>query len=199
MSDNGVFYDLSKSDREGSSSICILDFPLCYRNSRVLVYWNENVSEVRLYLTNNDDMPLRLLYILRQWFCCWFVVDCCSCCGFCVCSIVCYALLCVFSRLTLIFMLACATSVWERRLDINYKYFYWPFHGGAFLLLMFRVYHAILSSIYCSLVLTCWERVDLLALLYVMFYCVLSLSDGVSWVKCGTWVYRFLIFAPFLL
>ena len=39
-------------------------------------------------------MWLRLLYILRQWFCRWFVVDCC---GFYVCSMVCYALLCVFS------------------------------------------------------------------------------------------------------
>ena len=55
-----------------------------------------------------------------------------------------------------------------------------------FLLLMFRVCHAIVSSIYCSLVVTCWERADLLALLYVMFYCVLPLSYGVSWVKCGT-------------
>ena len=61
-------------NREGSCSICILDFPLCYRNSLVLVYWNENVSEVRLYLTNNDDMWLMLLFILRQWFCCWLLL-----------------------------------------------------------------------------------------------------------------------------
>ena len=27
-------------------------------------------------------------------------------------------------------------------------------------------------SVYCSPVVTCWERVDLLALLCVMFYCV---------------------------
>ena len=53
-------------------------------------------------------------------------------------------------------------------------------------LLMFRVCHAILSSIYCSLVVTCLERADLLALLYVVIYCVLSLPGGVSWVKCGT-------------
>ena len=72
------------------------------------------------------------------------------------------------------------------------------FFCGSFWLLMFRVCHAILSSIYVSLVVTYWERADLLALLYVTFYCVLSLSDGVSWVKCGTWVYRFLIFASFL-
>ena len=76
---------------------------------------------------------------------------------------VCYALLCVFSRFALILMLASATSMWER-----------------------------------SLVVTCLEAADLLALLYVVIYCVLSLPDGVSWVKCGTLVYRFLIFASFL-
>ena len=48
----------------------------------------------------------------------------------------------------------------------------------VFLLLMFRVCHAILSPIYCSLVVTCLERADLLALLYVVIYCVLSLPDG---------------------
>ena len=43
-----------------------------------------------------------------------------------------------------------------------------------------------------------FERADLFALLYVMFYCVLSLSHVVSWVSCGAWLYRFLIFAFFL-
>ena len=60
---------------------------------------------------------------------------------------------------------------------------------------MFRVCHAILSSIYCS---HCLERADLLALLYVVIYFVLSLPDRESWVKYGTWVYRLLIFASFL-
>ena len=36
---------------------------------------------------------------------------------------------------------------------------------------MFSVGHVFLS-VHCSLVVTCWERADLLALLYVMFYCV---------------------------
>ena len=36
---------------------------------------------------------------------------------------------------------------------------------------MFCVCHVFLS-IHCSLVVTCWERADLLALLYVKFYCV---------------------------
>ena len=44
---------------------------------------------------------------------------------------------------------------------------------------MFRVCHAILSSVYCSLVVTCWERAELLALLYVMFHCVYHISMGV--------------------
>ena len=36
---------------------------------------------------------------------------------------------------------------------------------------MFRVCHVFLSF-HRNLVVTCWERADLLALLYVMFYCV---------------------------
>ena len=32
---------------------------------------------------------------------------------------------------------------------------------------------------------------------FAMFYCVLSLSHGVSWVRCGTRLYRFLILAIF--
>ena len=40
---------------------------------------------------------------------------------------------------------------------------------------MFRVCHALLS-VHCSLVVTYWERANLLALVYVMFTCVLSFS-----------------------
>ena len=61
----------------------------------------------------------------------------------------------------------------------------------------FRVCHAFMS-VHCSLVITCWERDNLFALVCVMFYCVLSLSHVVSWVRCGTWLYRFLIFASLL-
>ena len=103
---------------------------------------------------------------------------------------VCYALLSVFSRFGLILMVS-ATSMWKRRLDLKVYVFLltipWRcFFCGYFLLLMFRVCHAILWSVYCSLVVTCLERADLLALLYVVIYCVLSLPDGVSWVKYGT-------------
>ena len=39
------------------------------------------------------------------------------------------------------------------------------------MLFMFRDCYAFLS-VHCSLVVTCWERANLLALLYVMFSCV---------------------------
>ena len=51
------------------------------------------------------------------------------------------------------------------------------------------MFHASLCSavmsVPCSLVITSWERADLLALLCVMFSCVLSLSDMVSLVSSG--------------
>ena len=35
-------------------------------------------------------------------------------------------------------------------------------------------------SVHCSLVVTCWENADLLALMYVMFYCIfVTFSCGV--------------------
>ena len=46
------------------------------------------------------------------------------------------------------------------------------FFCGPFLLFMFCVHYAVLS-VHCSLVATCWERAGLLALLYVMFSCVI--------------------------
>ena len=52
---------------------------------------------------------------------------------------------------------------------------------GSFLLFMFRVCHAFLS-VHCSLVVTCSERADLLALLYVIFVCVLV---TLPWVRCS--------------
>ena len=52
------------------------------------------------------------------------------------------------------------------------------------------------SSVPCSPVVICWERADLLALLFALFSCVFfSLSHMVSRARCGTRLYRFLIFA----
>ena len=58
------------------------------------------------------------------------------------------------------------------------------FFCRSFLLLMFHVCYAFLS-VQCSLVVTCWERANLLALLCVVFCCDLSLSREMSWVGCG--------------
>ena len=48
---------------------------------------------------------------------------------------------------------------------------------GLFLLFMFHVClcYAVMS-VFCSLVTTCWERIDFLALLFVVFLVFLSLS-----------------------
>ena len=51
--------------------------------------------------------------------------------------------------------------------------------------LCFMSYYTVLS-VHCSVMVTCWERADILVLLYVMFSWVLSLSHVVSWVRCGT-------------
>ena len=46
-------------------------------------------------------------------------------------------------------------------------------------------------------VVTCWERADLLALVCAVF-CEFVTFPLVSWVRCGTWLYRFLICATLL-
>ena len=58
------------------------------------------------------------------------------------------------------------------------------------MLFVFHVCHAVLS-VPCSLVATCWERVDLLALLYVMFSCVFVTFQND--VLCQVWYLNVLI------
>ena len=53
------------------------------------------------------------------------------------------------------------------------------------------------ASVYMCFVITCWKRADLLALVCGV-YCEFVTFPLVSWVRCGTWLYRFLIFAPLL-
>ena len=60
-----------------------------------------------------------------------------------------------------------------------------------------RVAVQMLSAYLASGIVTCWDRADLLALLYVMLSCVLSRSHMVFWVRCGIWLYVSLIFAFF--
>ena len=77
-------------------------------------------------------------------------------------------------------------------LTIPRRYFF----CGSFVFFVSCVSHAF-ASVHCGLVVTCWERADLLALVGDV-YCILLLSHVVSWVRCGTWLYRFLILAIFL-
>ena len=82
------------------------------------------------------------------------------------------------------------------------KIFYWPFQGGTSFvdLLCFCSVLCLLclcASVYMCFVVSCWERADLLALVCVVF-CEFVTFPLVSWVRCGTWLYRFLIFAPLL-
>ena len=53
------------------------------------------------------------------------------------------------------------------------------------------------ASVYMCFVVTCWERADLLAIVCGVC-CEFVTFPLVSWVRCGTWLYRFLIFAPLL-
>ena len=59
------------------------------------------------------------------------------------------------------------------------------------------VCYVLCTSVYMCFVVTCWERADLLALVCGVF-CEFVTFPLVSWVRCGTWFYRFLIFAPLL-
>ena len=59
---------------------------------------------------------------------------------------------------------------------------------------MFRVCRVFLS-VHCSLVIACWE----LASCVWCFIVYLLLPHVVSWVRCGAWLYWFLIFAFFLI
>ena len=54
------------------------------------------------------------------------------------------------------------------------------------------------ASVNVCFVVTCWERADLLALVCGVF-CEFVTFPLVSWVRCGTLLYRFLIFATLLL
>ena len=72
------------------------------------------------------------------------------------------------------------------------------FYCGSFMFLFCLVFAmSLCASVYMCFVVTCWERADLLALVCGV-YCEFVTFPLVSWVRCGTWLYRFLIFAPLL-
>ena len=62
---------------------------------------------------------------------------------------------------------------------------------------MFRARHAFLSA-HCSLVVTCWEKLATWLSCILCLIVFVSLSHVMIWVRCATWLYRFLIFASLL-
>ena len=70
----------------------------------------------------------------------------------------------------------------------------WYFYGSFF---VSCVSHA-LAPVHCCLVVTCWERAALLALVSIVYCIFYYFPMWYSWVRCGTWLYHFLIFAVFL-
>ena len=93
---------------------------------------------------------------------------------------------------------------WRRETGLSppVKYFYWRFQGGTSFvdhLCYFCLVFVMLSRI--CLLMPCGHLLGMGwphgSHLWCLIMC-LSLSHVVSWVRCGTWLYRFLIFALFL-
>ena len=94
---------------------------------------------------------------------------------------------------------------WRRETGLSPPVKYFTDRSKAVLLLwIFYVFvlscvcYVLCASVYMCFVVTCWERADLLALVCGVF-CEFVTFPLVSWVRCGTWLYRFLIFATLLL
>ena len=93
---------------------------------------------------------------------------------------------------------------WRRETGLSPPVKYFTDRSKAVLLLwIFYVFvlscvcYVLCTSFYMCFVVTCWERADLLALVCGVF-CEFVTFPLVSRVRCGTWLYRFLIFAPLL-
>ena len=83
------------------------------------------------------------------------------------------------------------------------KIFYWPFQGGTFLWIFYVFFSVLcLLCLYARLfICTLWSPVGkglTSWLSFVVFDCEFVTCPLVSWVRCGTWLHRFLIFAPLL-
>ena len=78
-------------------------------------------------------------------------------------------------------------------LSIMVKQLFWSTSESRVRLAPWNWFKPSSKIFYC----TCWERADLLALVCGV-YCEFVTFPLVFWVRCGTWLYRFLIFAPVL-
>ena len=93
---------------------------------------------------------------------------------------------------------------WRRKTGLSPPVKYFTDRSKEVLLLwIFYVFvlscvcYVLCASVYMCFVVTCWERADLLALVCGVF-CEYVTFPLVSWVRCGTLLYRFLIFATLL-
>ena len=83
------------------------------------------------------------------------------------------------------------------------KIFYWPFQWGAFFCWSFMLCLSCFLCFHARLFVDAlWSpaRKGLTPWLsFVMSYCDVVTFPLVTWVRCGAWLYRFLIFAVFLI
>ena len=90
----------------------------------------------------------------------------------------------------------------ETGLSPSVKYFYWPFQGIASFVDHLCYFCLVFVKLSCAsvnwcLVVTCWDGLTSW-LSFVMSNCEVVTFPLVSWVRCGAWLYRFLIFVLFL-
>ena len=86
---------------------------------------------------------------------------------------------------------------------VSVNYFYWPFQGGtSFVDHLCYFWLCFLYSRECLIIVALWSPAgkELTSWLsFVKLNCEFVTLPLVSWVKCGAWLYRILIFAPFLI
>ena len=83
------------------------------------------------------------------------------------------------------------------------KIFYWPFQGGTSFVDLLCVFFSLVfaMSFACQFICALWSPAGkglTSWLSFVVSNCEFVTYSLVSWVRCGTWLYRFLIFAPLL-
>ena len=83
------------------------------------------------------------------------------------------------------------------------KIFYWPFQGGTSFVNLLCFCSVLCLLCLCARLFICalWSPAGkwlIPWLSFVVSNCQFVTFQLVSWVRCGTWLYRFLIFAPLL-
>ena len=100
-------------------------------------------------------------------------------------------------------------KLWMRLAPLNWfkpssKIFYWPFQGGTSFVDLLCLCSVLCLLCLCARLFICalWSPAGkglTSWLSFVVSNCEFVTFPLVSWVRCGTWLYRFLIFHPYLL